>query len=142
MGPIALVRVIGADPLWDGCADLTSLNRWVARRPPIPVEDPMADEEGTFATLMARCSPWFSEVVDAALRTEGEGALLDVADRLRETDELVVLADQPVEVAMDRLWPDLVALRASAPGSQRPATGDRQRRRATRPVGPAPTSRS
>jgi len=116
MAPIALVRVLGADPLWDGCADLTSLNPWVARRNPIPVEGPIVDEVGRFATLMARCSPFLAPAVDQALRELGEGPLLDLVDRLRASGELEVLAELSVEAALERLWPELCAVRAAMGG--------------------------
>ena len=35
MAPVASVRIAGADRLWDGCGDFTSLNPWVARRPQV-----------------------------------------------------------------------------------------------------------
>ena len=107
MAPIALVRVLGPDPLWDGCGDLTSLAPWVARRPPVPVELLPRGEVARFATLMARCSPFFAPAVDEALREAGEGPLLDLADRLRADGEVDVLGALPVEQALERLWPRL-----------------------------------
>ncbi|CAA9260225.1 MAG: hypothetical protein AVDCRST_MAG20-2664 [uncultured Acidimicrobiales bacterium] len=104
MAPIALVRVLGPDPLWDGCENLTSLTPWVARRPPTPVEHAPWGELAAFATLMARCSPLSVPAVEEALRAVGEGPLLDLVDRLRTSDELTVLAATPVEVALERLW--------------------------------------
>ena len=107
MAPIALVRVLGPDPLWDGCDDLTSLTPWVARRPPIPVEWLPQGEGAAFSTLMARCSPFLAPAVDEALREVGEGPLLDLADRLRAGGELEVLRDLQVEEALEHLWPRL-----------------------------------
>jgi tRNA(Arg) A34 adenosine deaminase TadA len=116
MAPIALVRVLGPDPLWDGCEDLTSLTPWVARRPPIPVEHAPWGELAAFATLMARCSPLAVPVVEEALRAAGEGPLLDLVDRLRASDEVAVLAAVPVEVALDRLWSRLAGAAAAMAG--------------------------
>lgn len=107
MAPIALVRVLGPDPLWDGCDDLTSLTPWIARRPPVPVEWLPGGQVSAFSTLMARCSPFFAPAVDEALREAGEGPLLDLADRLRAGRELEVLGTLPVEEALERLWPRL-----------------------------------
>lgn len=116
MAPIALVRVLGADPLWDGCHDLTSTAPWVARRPPVAVEWPSGDEVAAFATLMARCSPLQVPAVDDALREAGEGPLLDLAGRLRSHGELDVLAAIPVEAALERLWPRLADVCAEMAG--------------------------
>lgn len=113
MAPIALVRVLGPDPLWDGCDDLTSLTPWIARRPPVPVEQPQRDELAAFATLMARCSPLSVPAVEEALREAGEGPLLDLVDRLRTGDELAVLAATPIEAALERLWSRLTAASAA-----------------------------
>ena len=107
MAPVTLVRVLGPDPLWDGCDDLTSLNPWVARRPPIPVERLPVGGVAAFSTLMARCSPFFAPAVGDALREAGEGPLLDLADRLRAGGEVEALAALPVEEALERLWPRL-----------------------------------
>lgn len=126
MAPIALVRVLGPDPLWDGCDDLTSLAPWVARRPPVPFEWTPGGEVAAFATLMARCSPFGVPAVDEALREAGEGPLLDLAERLRADGELDVLATTEVEDALERLWPRLAEASAALAAGRAPdRTGQR-----------------
>lgn len=113
MAPIATLRVIGADPLWDGCHDFTGLNDWVARRPPIPVEGPRVDEIGAFAVLMARLGPGLMPHVVIGLRERGEGLLIDLVDELSSEAALDGLAARSVDDAFEQLWPRLQAVAAS-----------------------------
>ncbi|MFZ6004975.1 MAG: nucleoside deaminase [Actinomycetota bacterium] len=107
MAPIAHLRIAGADPLWDGCHDFTTINAWLGRRPPVPIEGPRRDELGLFATLMARLGPGLIDPVDVALRALGEGPLLDVVADLSEPQHADRLKGLPVEQAFAALWPRL-----------------------------------
>lgn len=107
MAPIAHLRIAGADPLWDGCHDFSSVNGWLGRRPPVPVEGPRRDEVGTFATLMSRFGPGLIEPVAEALRSLGEGPLLDLVEQLSVNGDLDEIATLPVERAFAHLWPRL-----------------------------------
>ena len=107
MGPVAAVRVVGADVLWDGCADFTVLNAWLARRPPVPVEGPRRDEVGLFATLLARLGPGLVSHVEAALRERGEMALLDVVAEVQASGQLTSLVNGDARSAFVTLWPRL-----------------------------------
>lgn len=104
MGPIAAVRVAGRDPLWHGTHDFASLNTWVARREPVPVEGPLPGRVGAFATLIARMSPFFREQVDNGLRERGEGRLLDLRDDLISSGERDELTTMTLVDALHVLW--------------------------------------
>ena len=104
MAPIARVRVAGSDPLWTGTHDFGSLNTWLARREPVPVEGPLDGRLGAFATLLARMSPHFRAHVDDGLRERGEGALLDLKDALWATGERDELTRTELTTALERLW--------------------------------------
>lgn len=110
MAPIAHLRILAADSLWDGCHDFTGINAWLARREPIPVEGPRRDEVGVFAMLMARLGPGVIPEVEAGLRERGEGPLLDLRVRLLEGGEFEALRAMSVEQAFQQLWPRLQAI--------------------------------
>jgi tRNA(Arg) A34 adenosine deaminase TadA len=112
MAPIAHLRIVGADPLWDGCHDFTGLNAWLARRAPVPVDGPRVDEVGAFAVLMARLGPGLIPHVAVGLRERGEGPILDLVEELSEGDTLLALADRSVDDAFEHLWPRLQAITA------------------------------
>lgn len=107
MAPIAHLRILGADPLWDGCHDFTGLNPWLARRAPIPVEGPRRDEIGAFSVLTARMGPGLLERLHGPLRERGEGPLLDLVLRLQGSERFGQLAGRSVEQAFEDLWDDL-----------------------------------
>lgn len=113
MSSIATVRVAGADPLWDGCDDFTPLAPWLARRAPVPIEGPMPDEVGIFATLLSRFGLGLIPVVEEALREAGQGGIIDLTRNLETTGRLASLCERDVEHAFTELWPDLVALSGS-----------------------------
>jgi len=104
MAPVAQVRIAGADRLWDGCGDFTSLNRWVARRPQVPTEGPRRDELGTFAVLMSRLGVGVVDQFAQVLVEHGEGPILALADDLQGGTELDQLIAMPVEAVLARLW--------------------------------------
>ncbi len=104
MGPVAAVRVVGADVLWDGCADFTVMNSWLARRPPVPVEGPRRDEVGVFATFLARLGPGLVPHVEVALRERGEMALLDLVAEVQASGRLASLLDGDARSAFVTLW--------------------------------------
>jgi tRNA(Arg) A34 adenosine deaminase TadA len=104
MAPVAQVRIAGADRLWDGCGDFTSLNPWVARRPQVPTEGPRLDELGTFAVLMSRLGLGVVEQFAQVLVEHGEGPILALADDLQRGSEIEQLKAMPVEIALSHLW--------------------------------------
>lgn len=110
MGPIDLVRVAGADTLWDGCGDFTGLGPWLARRGPVPTEGPRRDAIGTFGTLMARFGLGLIPAVEDELRRTGHGPSVDLAQRLEAEGRTEQLAALEVGEAFIQLWADLVAL--------------------------------
>lgn len=116
MAPIATVRVGGADPLWDGCDDFTTLAPWLARRAPVPVEGPMQDEVGVFATLLSRFGLGLIPSVEEALRQAGQGGIIDLTRHLEGTGRLKSLYRLDVERAFSELWPDLKPLREARSG--------------------------
>lgn len=109
MAPIARVRVGGADPLWDGCGDFTSLAAWVARRPPVLVDDHIGGEVGVFGTLISRFGLGLIPTVEEGLRACGQAGIVDLA-RALESGPLAKLRRLPVEAVLAELWPDLNAL--------------------------------
>jgi tRNA(Arg) A34 adenosine deaminase TadA len=110
MAPIAAVRFAGADPVWDGCGDFTTLAPWVARHHPVPTQGPRTDEIGTFAVLLARSGPGHKRTLEEALRRQGLGDILDLAYRLEETGNLAALKAMNVRNAFEYLWPELRTL--------------------------------
>lgn len=116
LAPIRRVRFAGRDPLWDGCDDLTGLNPWVARRPPVPREGPLPGEVGLFASLMARFGLGLAPHVAVGLRDQGEGPLLDLVDDLTWRAEVDDLRTRTVEDALSRLWPALSSVRVAMSG--------------------------
>jgi tRNA(Arg) A34 adenosine deaminase TadA len=118
---VARVRVIGPDPLWDGCHDLTSLNPWVARRAPVPVDGPRYDTVGAFASLLCWAGPWLIPAVVDALRAHGQGPLLDLAAEVTDDGTLAALLPGPVDAALAALWPRLApAVRQPRPSGTAP----------------------
>jgi tRNA(adenine34) deaminase len=105
MGPIALVRIAGEDPLWHGCDDFGSLNDWVGRRGPVPSEGPRGDEIGVFATLLARLGPGLVPHVEEELRRRGESPIIDLARTLEDDGSLKQLVECSVDQAFTYLWP-------------------------------------
>lgn len=124
-GPIARVRVAGADVLWEGCGDFTSMSAWAGRRPPVPVDGPRRDELGVFATLISRFGLGLVPTVEEALRQHGEGPLIDLAQRLEHSGELRPLKSLTVEDAFGALWPELQALVGDASRGQPASTPER-----------------
>lgn len=107
MAPIATIRIAGADPLWDGCHDFTSLSSWVARREPVPIEGPRIDEIGVFGTLVSRFGPGLIPRVEDALRSAEQGPTCDLARSIEAENRLEELVKLPVNRALEVLWPDL-----------------------------------
>ena len=110
MAPIARVRVLGSDRLWDGCHDFTSLNPWVARRPPVPQDGPRRDTVGAFATLISRFGLGLIDTVETQLRELGEGPLIDLAVDIQQRGDLPRLTILSVEEAFLDLWPHLATI--------------------------------
>jgi hypothetical protein len=108
--PIGSVRVGGADHVWDGCYDFASLNPWLARRPPVPMSDPRRDELGVFATVISRFGPGLVPDLEEALRTSGEGPILDLVRHLESTDWCGRARQESVGWAIADLWSELERL--------------------------------
>jgi len=115
MAPVRDVRVAGADPLWDGCHDFTSLSTWVARREAVPIDGPLAGPVGTFGTVLSRFGLGMIPEIEDALRHLGHGGTADLARRLEADGTLAELVDQPVEAAFTQLFDDLM-IAANNPG--------------------------
>lgn len=107
MGPVRVVRMAGADPLWDGCHDFSSLSPWVGRRPPVPVQGPMSGPVGSFATLLSRFGLGLIPEVEDGLRTVGHGAIIDLARQIERDGRLQRMSNQPVETVLADLYDDL-----------------------------------
>ncbi len=107
MSPVAAVRAAGADPLWDGCHDFSSLSAWTARRPPIPMEGPQHDEVGLFGTLISRFGLGLVPTVEDALRAHGQAELIDLVQQLERDGAVSELAALEVDAAFAALLPDL-----------------------------------
>jgi tRNA(adenine34) deaminase len=118
VGPIGAVRFAGADRYWDGCADFGKLSEREAQRPQAARHGPRNDELGTFATLISRLHPWLAPGYQDWLYGSGEGAMIDLAQRLEADGEVARLAEMEVDQAFTYLWPRLQALqkRSSPPG--------------------------
>ncbi|MEY2431212.1 MAG: tRNA(adenine34) deaminase [Acidimicrobiaceae bacterium] len=114
MAPIAVVRIAGADPLWDGCSDFTGLAPWLARRGPVPTEGPRSDEVGAFGVLLSRFGLGLMPAVEEALRELGDGDIIDVVQRLESTGRSTTLAALDLGDAFVEIWPDLHAACASS----------------------------
>ncbi|MGC1184004.1 MAG: deaminase [Candidatus Dormiibacterota bacterium] len=113
LGAVATIRFAGADPLWDGCHDFSSLSPREAARPQLTMDGPRADQLGLFATLISRF--WrHSDTTEAFLRAAGEGHSLELVQDLRATGQMARLAAMEVDDALAHLWPQLSALRKSA----------------------------
>lgn len=110
MAPVATVRVAGADPLWDGCGDFTTLAPWVARRPAVPVDGPRGDEIGLFGTLLSRFGLGLMTPVEEALRVAGQGDLIDLARRLEADGTVEAFSGEPVDRFLAAVWPHLATL--------------------------------
>jgi tRNA(Arg) A34 adenosine deaminase TadA len=112
LGPIATVRYAGADPLWDGCHDFSPLSpREAARRAKVVMTGPRDDDIGMFGTLMSRLGPGLVWGAAAEwLRASGQGAILDLAIRLRDSGEARRLAALDVQEAFEYLRPRLRSL--------------------------------
>jgi tRNA(Arg) A34 adenosine deaminase TadA len=108
MGPVREVRVAGADPLWDGCHDFTSLSSWVARREAVPIDGPITGPVGAFGTVLSRFGLGLIPEVEDALRLAGHGGTVDLARRIEADGTLAELVAQPVDAAFIRLFDDLV----------------------------------
>lgn len=115
MGPVREVRVAGADPLWDGCHDFTSLSSWIARREPVPIVGPLPGPVGAFGTVLSRFGLGMIPDVENALRRIGHGQTVDLAQRIEADGTLDELLTLPVDSVFAELFDDLVAA-ATDPG--------------------------
>lgn len=104
MGPIAAVRMGGADPLWHGTHDFTALSPWVARRAAVPVDGPLRGRLGAFATLLARFGPGLIDQLVEPLRAHGEEPILDLRSQVESSGEIRDLLAGDVDLALDALW--------------------------------------
>jgi tRNA(Arg) A34 adenosine deaminase TadA len=113
LGPVAIVRYAGADPLWQGCHDFSPLSEREATRPAkVIMTGPREDDIGMFGTVMSRLGPGLVSGSAAQwLRAAGHGGPLDLARQLQDTGEAQLLAALDVREAFGYLWPRLRSLR-------------------------------
>jgi len=114
LGPIATVRFGGPDRYWDGCHDFGRLSAREAHRTQPARIGPRRDELGTFATLISRfvrLPPGYEK----ALRTLGEGPMVDLVRELEGDGEVERLAAMDVSEGLGYLWPRLRELRKVLP---------------------------
>jgi tRNA(Arg) A34 adenosine deaminase TadA len=114
LGPVAVVRFAGGDPLWTGCHDFSPLSPREAARAALPIEGPRGDEVGLFGTLIARFGPGLGADTAAQLKAAGETDIIDLVQRLEDSGEIPRLAAMEVGEAFEYLWPELRALRDDA----------------------------
>ena len=113
LGPVAVVRFAGADPLWEGCHDFSPLSRREAtRNGKVSLTGPRDDEIGLFGTLISRFGPGLNDRVEAQLRELGEADILDLAYALEASGAVRCLAALDVQDAFSELYPQLTNLRA------------------------------
>jgi tRNA(Arg) A34 adenosine deaminase TadA len=117
LGPIATVRFAGPDRYWDGCHDFGKLSAREAQRIQPARVGPRRDELGTFATLIARFSRALTPGFEKALRTLGEGPMIDLVRELEDGGEADSLAAMEVDEALGYLWPRLLELTQVMPAS-------------------------
>jgi tRNA(adenine34) deaminase len=106
LGPIATVRFAGPDRYWDGCHDFGKLSAREADRVQPARIGPRRDELGTFATLISRLThlpPGYEQ----ALRTLGEGPMVDLVYELQGSGETGRLTAMDVTEGLTYLWPRL-----------------------------------
>jgi len=114
LGPVATVRIAGPDRYWDGCHDFGRLSAREAHRTQPARIGPRQDELGTFATLISRfvrLPPGYEE----ALRTLGEGPMVDLVRELEGDGEVERLAAMDVSEGLGYLWRRLRELRKVLP---------------------------
>jgi tRNA(Arg) A34 adenosine deaminase TadA len=109
-GRIAQVRFAGADRFWDGCHDFGRLSPREAPRFQPSRAGPFGDELGLFATLISRFGPTLEPVLEAALRSLGEGPMIDLVHELEADGTVARLAAMEVGEAFSYLWPQLTEL--------------------------------
>jgi tRNA(adenine34) deaminase len=116
LGPIVTVRYAGADPLWDGCHDFSSLSpREAARSAKVAMTGPRRDDLGTFATLMSRLGPGLHDgPASEWLRAAGEGDLHNLVRQLQDSGEAQQLAAMDVDEAFGCLLPRLRSVKDAA----------------------------
>ena len=110
LGPVAVVRFAGADPLWDGCHDFSPLSTREAARPAVRIEGPRTDEIGLFGTLISRFGPGLGPTSRPYLRAAGEADTIDLVRHLEDSGEVPRIAAMEVREAFQYLWPQLRAL--------------------------------
>jgi tRNA(Arg) A34 adenosine deaminase TadA len=114
LGPIAGVRFAGADPLWQGCHDFSSLSpREAARSGAVTMTGPCTGEVGLFGTLISRFGPGMVPHVAEELRAAGQAGLLDLARDLEAGGQVAALAAMDVGEAFRHLFLQLRALQES-----------------------------
>lgn len=117
LGPIGTVRFAGPDRYWDGCHEFGKLSAREAQRPQPTRTGPRRDELGTFATLISRFGPTLTPGFEKALRTLGEGPMIDLVREMEDRGEAQYLAAMEVSEALGYLWPRLQELTEAIPGS-------------------------
>lgn len=126
LGPIAIVRFAGADPLWQGCHDFSPLSPREAVRPQATMIGPRTDEVGLFGALIAKFGPGLSQRNVDDLRAGGQAGLLDLVRDLEAEGQVPELAAMDVGDAFTCVFPRLRRLReTTAPlGGPEPGRAD------------------
>ncbi|MBO0830488.1 MAG: hypothetical protein J2P28_09935 [Actinobacteria bacterium] len=107
LGPIGTVRFAGPDRYWHGCHDFGKLSAREAQRVQPARIGPRRDELGILATLISRFGPGRTVAFKEALRSLGEGPILDLAQELEGAGEVEHIAAMEVDGAISYLWPRL-----------------------------------
>jgi len=111
LGPIATVRFAGPDRYWDGCHDFGRLSAREAHRIQPTRTGPRRDELGAFATVISRFGH-LAPGYEAALRTLGDGPVVDLVRELERDGTVERLAAMDVIEGLGYLWPRLCDLTA------------------------------
>jgi tRNA(Arg) A34 adenosine deaminase TadA len=111
LGPVALVRFAGADPLWDGCHDFSPLSPREAARAKVSIDGPRTDEIGLFGTLISRFGLGLGSTSTPYLRAAGQADTIDLVRHLEDGGAVPRIAAMEVGEAFVYLWPQLRALR-------------------------------
>ncbi|MGH3204418.1 MAG: hypothetical protein ACRDOA_05905 [Streptosporangiaceae bacterium] len=102
LGPISTVRFAGPDRYWDGYHDFVKLSAREAQRTQPTRIGPRRDELGTFATLISRFGPTLTPKYEKALRTLGDGPIVDLVHELADDGGAERLACVVADVAEPR----------------------------------------
>jgi tRNA(Arg) A34 adenosine deaminase TadA len=115
LGPIGTVRFAGADRYWDGCHEFGRLSAREAHKGQPARIGPRRDELGIFATLISRFGPTLTPTFEQALRTLGEGPMIDLVHELDDGGDVQRLVTMEVHEGLGYLWPRIRELAEVSP---------------------------